>query len=36
MTSRLAAPQAAARDSVAVEQVIAHVRGLIERRALRP
>lgn len=29
-------PLTGARDSVAVEQVIAHVRGLIERGALRP
>jgi GntR family transcriptional repressor for pyruvate dehydrogenase complex len=36
MTLDLSRPRAAARDSVAVEQVIAHVRGLIERGALRP
>jgi GntR family transcriptional repressor for pyruvate dehydrogenase complex len=31
-----APPRAGARDSVAAEQVIAHVRGLIERGTLRP
>jgi GntR family transcriptional repressor for pyruvate dehydrogenase complex len=36
MTSPLSRSPAGARDSVAVEQVIAHVRGLIERRLLRP
>jgi GntR family transcriptional regulator, transcriptional repressor for pyruvate dehydrogenase complex len=36
MTFALSQQAAGARDSVAVEQVIAHVRGLIERGALRP
>ena len=36
MTTDLSRQPAGARDSVTVEQVIAHVRGLIERGALRP
>jgi GntR family transcriptional regulator, transcriptional repressor for pyruvate dehydrogenase complex len=36
MTLDLSRQSPAARDSVAVEQVVAHVRGLIERGALRP
>jgi GntR family transcriptional repressor for pyruvate dehydrogenase complex len=36
MTTSLSREGTRARDSVAVEQVIAHVRALIERRALRP
>lgn len=36
MTTDLSRPAAGTRDSVAAEQVIAHVRGLIERGELRP
>jgi GntR family transcriptional repressor for pyruvate dehydrogenase complex len=36
MTSDLSRHRSATRDSVAVEQVIAHVRGLIERGEVRP
>src|SRR5688572_19636866 len=36
MTTDLSRQPAGARDSVTVEQVVAHVRGLIERGALRP
>jgi GntR family transcriptional repressor for pyruvate dehydrogenase complex len=36
MTTELRPPRAGGRDSAAAEQVVAHVRGLIERGALRP
>jgi GntR family transcriptional repressor for pyruvate dehydrogenase complex len=36
MTTELSPPHPGGRDSVAAEQVVAHVRGLIERGALRP
>ena len=36
MTSTPTRPSRTARDPIAAEQVVAHVRGLIEKGALRP